>query len=177
MASKNKLVFLLLLLCFSLFSAELLLRVFDSTGAPIDSVIIRGDIHERTSLERAVPAEYSGPAYRVGVYFTDAPDIELFTLLEPMDVADYADQAGCAHVAATALDASGSTWADSCDTANFAWFADSARISENAFLAIWADSATVTNWRRIRIRWIRSMMIMTVTAVPIIMNRPFHIPI
>jgi len=141
MASKYKLVFLLLFLSFPLFSADLLLRVFDDTGAAIDSVLVRGDVSEKTTLERAVPEEYSGPGYRVGVYFADAPDIELYTLLEPMDVADYADQAGWAHIAATALDASGSTWADSCDTANFAWYADSARISESAFLAVWADTA------------------------------------
>ncbi|MGC9315028.1 MAG: hypothetical protein ACP5G4_05275, partial [bacterium] len=135
MSFRNAFLIILLLITLPLFASDLLLRIYDSGGEPIDSVFIRGDIRDVRTLRASVPDAYSGPEYRAGVFFADSPETELFSLLEPMDVADYADQAGWAHIAATALNV------PSGDTANFAWFADSARISDSSFLAIWADSA------------------------------------
>ncbi len=138
MSFRNAFLIILLLVTLPLLASDILLRIYDSGGEPIDSVFVRGEVRDIRGLRASVPDAYSGPEYRTGVFFADSPETELFTLLEPMDVADYADQAGWAHIAATALNV------PSGDTANFAWFADSARIAGNAYIAIWADSAGYT---------------------------------
>jgi len=127
---------IILLISSSIFAGNLLLRIYDSTGIPVDSVFVRGDLRDTRSLRASVPRAFAGHEYRVGVFFADSPETELFSLLEPMDVVDYANQAGWAHIAATALNV------PSGDTANFAWFADSARIAGGAYIAVWSDSTT-----------------------------------
>ncbi len=135
MSFRYKLFLIIFVLTLPLHATDLLLRFYDSAGNTVDSVFVRGEIDRMNILRASVPEEYSTPEYRVGVFFADSPDMELFSLLEPMDVADYADQAGWAHIAATALNVPGG------DTVDFAWFADSSRIAENAYIAVWSDSA------------------------------------
>ncbi len=117
------------------FSESLLVLLYNEGGIEVDELVV----------DDALAGIILPPTWRdIG------SEIRIFTLpettfvtsfaLSTLEHASYADQAGWAHIAETALRTLGTTWADSCDTANFAWHADFADSATVADRARWADS-------------------------------------
>ncbi|MCD6594989.1 hypothetical protein J7L68_04855 [bacterium] len=120
----------------TILSAEpLLLMLTDGSGTVVDDYVVSDG-----SSEITIPTNWWDTGSAIGIY--SLPDTILVATLslDDLEHCGYADQSGWAHIAATAIRTLGTTWADSSDTANFAWHADTADTAILADHSRWADS-------------------------------------
>jgi len=117
------------------FSESLLVLLYDESGIEVDEMIV-----DDALMGITVPPTWRDMGSEIQIFALPESTFVTSFALSTLEHASYADQSGWAHIAETALRTLGTTWADSCDTANFAWhaaFADSATVADQAR---WADS-------------------------------------
>ncbi len=134
-----RIIMLALMLCGSLISAtDIIARLVSPTGEVVEEVALSG-------ADARIPETWRGHGGEVRFYAADGA-----TLLSTLDVtlldrAVYADQAGWAHIAATALRTLGTARADSATLALVANYAYNARYADTAGVALYSLNSSYSD--------------------------------